>query len=121
MSTTDDLQAARQANYFDRQRDKPTNSRHKQSTDKEGKFQTITMKKPGKVTPNKQEDNGIYSTALTKMNSKKPTKFRHKQTTNKQNVNAQQTFKTQTIKKSNKILRQAVEEGRKPCRSLTKP
>ena len=36
--TTDDLWAARQANYFDRQRDKPTNSKHKQSTDKEGKF-----------------------------------------------------------------------------------
>ena len=28
---------------FDRQRDKPTNSEHKQSTDKEGKFETVTM------------------------------------------------------------------------------
>ena len=34
---------ARKANYFDRHRDKPTNSKHKQSKDKEGKFEAVTM------------------------------------------------------------------------------
>ena len=43
MSTTDDLQAARQADYFDRPRDNPTNSKHKQPTDKEGKFETVAV------------------------------------------------------------------------------